>query len=349
MPTPVSCTAISTSPPRARRTPTDTTASGPACSSALSSRLPSTTSSRRGATGTRRPRAATNRRSRLRQVRRARRSATTASAAAPASACSPVDDLAAVERREQQHLVDQAAHRVDLDLDLHDERLALGVGLRQLERLGQAEDARQRRAQLVRDGGREQAPGLAEVARRGHVDEHGERTVGLRAQVHLPPPPDRLLDGDLAVDDGGAAEHLLRPAAAAAPGSPVGEGGQRRAVRAMHVAGAVELRRRASAPPRAGPPARPASTAAPCAGTRPAQLLLEVRVARGARARSDDAAARSRRRSAAITSSSGHRSQDTSAASAVATASPVLYRPVSAHVSHSRAGPGTLTAWQACS
>ena len=175
MPTPVSCTAISTSPPATLARPTDTTASAPACSSALSSRLPSTTSSRRGATGTRRPRAATNRRSRLRQVRRARRSATTASARGAGVGVLAGRDLAAVERGQQQHLVDQAAHRVDLDLDLHDERLALGVGLRQLERLGQAEDARQRRAQLVRDGGREQAPRLAEVARRRHVDQHGER------------------------------------------------------------------------------------------------------------------------------------------------------------------------------
>ncbi len=63
----------------------------------------------------------------------------------------------------------------------------------QRKRVGEREDARQRGAQLVRDAGREQSPGLAEVGLRRHVQQHGDRAAalvaGVGAQVRQIPHP----------------------------------------------------------------------------------------------------------------------------------------------------------------
>ena len=136
------------------------------------------------------------------------------------------DATARLELREEQHLVDQLAHRLDLGAGPVDERVH--VLARQRRRLEQREQARERRPQLVGDRRREPRPqllvgghvaGLAEVddslAPPAQVVRHdqrhgpevaGEETVGNPLALvdpvdRLPGPPAREQDGVAVVDD----------------------------------------------------------------------------------------------------------------------------------------------------
>ena len=80
-----------------------------------------------------------------------------------------------VECRQQQHLIDQAAHAVNLVLNLLHELLALVLEVGQRQRLGKAENAGQRRAELVRDSRGERPARLIEVNLLRDIDEHDER------------------------------------------------------------------------------------------------------------------------------------------------------------------------------
>ena len=70
------------------------------------------------------------------------------------------DLLAALELGEEEDLVDQRAGVLDLGARLVDQRL--DVGARQVGRVEQREDPRERRPQLVRDGGGEARAELVE-------------------------------------------------------------------------------------------------------------------------------------------------------------------------------------------
>ena len=94
------------------------------------------------------------------------------------------DDAAAgLELGEEEHLVDQLARRLDLVAGAVDERV--DVLARQRRRLEQRQQPRERRPQLVRDGGREAG---AQLLVGGHV-------AGL-AEVDDPLPPAVDLVGD---------------------------------------------------------------------------------------------------------------------------------------------------------
>ena len=165
MPTPLSATTISTFPATSC-TVTVTVASGPACRSALSTRLPITTSSSRGATCTDAAVTARTSRSRPRCARRERRSATT-SCAMRAALETPSASAAFPRSSEASSSISSTRRRM---LSISTSVCATRAS-RSASDCGSAivsdrpEDARQRRAQLVRDGGREQPARLAEVDR----------------------------------------------------------------------------------------------------------------------------------------------------------------------------------------
>ncbi len=79
------------------------------------------------------------------------------------------DDLAAtLELRQEEDLVDQRAGVLDLDARLRDQ--PVDVRSRQVRRIEQREDPRERRSQLVGDGGGEAGAKLVEATVRGvHV------------------------------------------------------------------------------------------------------------------------------------------------------------------------------------
>ncbi len=91
------------------------------------------------------------------------------------------DDLAArLELAEEEHVVDQVARRLDLLARLVDELLDVGAGQRR--GLEQDEQPRERRAKLVRDGGREAGAQLLVGGELGQVaDEEHERAADVLA------------------------------------------------------------------------------------------------------------------------------------------------------------------------
>ena len=260
MPTPLSVTPISTSPGAAAHGDLDL-GPAPACLIALSSTLPTTTRRSESAIGIVSPGEATHATAACPRSRRARaRSSTTVAATSPASvSASAMRALAAVEGREQQHLVDELAHVHDLVLDGVGQLLALLLVERQAERLDQAADALQRRAQLVRDGRREDAPGLAVVDLLGDVREHGDGgpagAGGVGAQRGE---PDAAVGpAQLDVGDRRAAEHRRARVVSSSDEAPRPCGRRRR--------GRTRRRRRRWP----GPPGRQGRSPGPATGTPP--------------------------------------------------------------------------------
>ena len=202
---PVSCTTISTAPerPRARTT---IASPAPAWWMAFSTRLSSTASTRRGATAATRPRVTAV----PRLIEAAR-----AAGRVPGDARLDgrrdvgllvlVSQLVALEPDEEDHVLDQLAHGVDLGPGLRDGREPLLVVERELQGLDERQDALERRAELVRDAGREEPAGVAVVGLGGLVGEHdgGARLVSApeRPDPGAEPAPLGRVDGELDVPD----------------------------------------------------------------------------------------------------------------------------------------------------